>query len=161
MFAKILVPLDGSKMAGKILPQVIELAKTLNSQVTLIYVYYAEVSEATSGVIKEAFAREAKQCELFLAQAAKELENQGIKVNFACIEGDPARGIIGYAEKNGMDLIAMATHGRGEVAWMLGSVAEKVVSHSPIPVLLMRVVEIKPVKTKEDYFLDLLDRGIP
>jgi hypothetical protein len=49
----------------------------------------------------------------------------------------------------------MATHGRGEVAWVLGSVAEKVVSHATVPVL-----GIKVPKTKVD-LLNLLDRGLP
>ena len=64
---------------------------------------------------------------------------------------EPAREIIHYAEANKMDLIAMATHGRGEVAWVMGSVAEKVVSHATVPVLLFRVLEFKPV-LKEVYF---------
>jgi len=54
----------------------------------------------------------------------------------------------------------MATHGRGEVAWVLGSVAEKVVSHATVPVLLFRVLGLKPPPKKVD-FLDLLDRGLP
>jgi len=161
MFNKILVPLDGSELAAKILPQVIDLAKVYNSQVTLLHVYYAEVGEATPAVIQEAVAQEAKRCELFLAQAGKDLEAQGVKVKVECVEGSPAREIIAYADKNGMDLIAMATHGKGEVAWVLGSVAEKVVSHATVPVLLFRVLEIKPPKTKEDYFLEVLERGLP
>jgi len=51
-----------------------------------------------------------------------------------------------------MDLIAMATHGTGEVAWVLGSTAEKVVSHATVPVLLFRVIEFKPPLLKEVYF---------
>jgi nucleotide-binding universal stress UspA family protein len=83
------------------------------------------------------------------------------EVKIACAEGSPAREIIGYAARHRVDLIVMATHGKGEVAWVLGSVAEKVVSHATVPVLLVRVMEIKPPPTKEDYFLELLDRGIP
>jgi nucleotide-binding universal stress UspA family protein len=154
MFHKILVPLDGSELAAKILPHVIDLAKTQNSQVTLLQVYYAEVGEATPGVIREAVAQETKRCQLFLAQAAKDLEARGItNIKVECVEGSPAREIIAYAHKNGMDLIAMATHGKGEVAWVLGSVAEKVVSHATVPVLLFRVLlELTPPKAKEDYF---------
>ena len=151
MFEKILVPLDGSGLAGKILPHVIDLAKTHNSQVTLLHVYFAEVGEASPGVIREAVAQEVKRCELFLAQAAKDLEAQGVQVNVACVEGSPAREIIGYAEKNNMNLIAMATHGKGEVAWVLGSVAEKVVTNATVPVLLFRVLEFKPPEFKEFY----------
>jgi len=154
MFHKILVPLDGSELAAKILPHVIDLAKTQNSQVTLLQVYYAGVSETFPDWIEEALAKEKKSCELLLAQAAKDLEARGItNVKVECVEGSPAREIIAYAYKNGMDLIAMATHGKGEVAWVLGSVAEKVVSHATVPVLLFRVLlELTPPKAKEDYF---------
>jgi nucleotide-binding universal stress UspA family protein len=48
-----------------------------------------------------------------------------------------------------MDLIAMATHGRGEVAWVLGSTAEKVVSHATVPVLLYRIIKTGPPRLKE------------
>lgn len=161
MFKKILVPLDGSELAAKVLPEVIDLAKAHQSQVTLIYVYPTEfVGEATPQVIKEALAQEVKSCELFLGQAAAALEDQGVKAAAACVEGSPAREIIAYAAKHGFDLIAMATHGKGEVAWVLGSVAEKVVSHATVPVLLFRVMEIKPPYSKEE-FADLMMRGIP
>lgn len=149
MFKKILVPLDGSPLAAKILPQVADLAKTHNAELTLLHVYYTEVGEATPEVMREAVNQEKKRCELFLKQAAQDLEAQGLKVNIACVEGAPAREIIGYAVSQGMDLIAMATHGKGEVAWVLGSVAEKVVSHAPVPVLLFRVIEIKLPEFKE------------
>jgi nucleotide-binding universal stress UspA family protein len=158
MFKKILVPLDGSPLAAKVLPLVTDLAKTHGAQVTLLHVYYTGLGEGSPAVIQEAVAQEAKRCELFLAQTAKDLEAQGLKVEVACVEGSPAREIIGYAKQQGVDLICMATHGKGEVAWVLGSVAEKVVSHSPVPVLLVRVMEISPLLLKEDPYFT---RGLP
>jgi len=153
MFKKILVPLDGSELAAKILPLVVDLAQTHGSQVTLLHVYYAGVSETFPDWIEKARAEEEKSCALLLAQAAKDLEAQGVKqVKVECVEGSPAREIIGYAEENGMDLIALATHGKGEVAWVLGSVAEKVVSHASVPVLLFRVLEMNLPGSKLDYF---------
>jgi hypothetical protein len=56
--------------------------------------------------------------------------------------------------------LATANYGPAAVTWGLGSVAEKVVSHATMPVLLFRVLGIKPPKTKAD-FLERLDRGIP
>jgi nucleotide-binding universal stress UspA family protein len=159
MFRKILVPLDGSELAAKIIPQVADLAKSQNAEVVLLNVY-PDWGEATSEEVKSVIAIEMKKCEASLAQAAKDLEAQGVKTAVVCITGTPAQEIIAYADKNGLDLIAMATHGRGEVAWVLGSVAEKVVSHATVPVLMFRVLGMKPPKTKVD-FLDLLDRGIP
>lgn len=150
MFKKILVPLDGSELAAKILPFVVDLAKTHDSQVTLLYVYYAGLSETFPDWIEKVAAEERRRCETFLAQAAKDLEALGVReVKWECVEGSPAREIIAYAKEKGMDLIALATHGRGEVAWVLGSVAEKVVSHSPVPVLLFRVLEVWPPILKE------------
>ncbi len=156
MFKKILVPLDGSELAAKILPQVVELAKTFKSQVTLFHACHTEafgVGEASPGVMAAAPTAEKKACEAFLSKAGADLKAQGLDVNWVCAEGVPAREIIGYADKNGYDLIALATHGRGEVAWVLGSTAEKVVSHATVPVLLFRVMEFKPPILKEEFFL--------
>jgi len=152
MFTKILVPLDGSELAAKVLPKVIELAKTCKAEVTLIHACYTPmVGEASPGVMKAAEPMEHKWCSTFLGQAAKSLKDEGVDVSTKCLDGEPAREIIHYAETNKMDLIAMATHGRGEMAWVLGSTAEKVVSHATVPVLLFRVLEFKPI-LKEVYF---------
>ncbi len=154
MFKKILVPLDGSKLAAKVLPQVVELAKTFKSQVTLIHVCHTEqMGEATPGVLAAAPAAEKKVCEAFLSKTGKDLQGKGLNVKWVCVEGVPAREIIGYADKNKVELIAMATQGKGEVAWVLGSTAEKVASHATVPVLLFRVMEFKPPLLKEEFFL--------
>jgi nucleotide-binding universal stress UspA family protein len=156
MFGKILVPLDGSDLAAKVFPAVAELAQTFKSSVTVIHVCHTEgpgIGEATPGVIAAAPAIEQKICEAFLSKAGKDLQAQGVNVNWVCLEGVPAREIIGYAAKHNFDLICMATHGKGEVAWVLGSTAEKVVSHATIPVLLIRVLEFKPPLLKEEFFL--------
>jgi nucleotide-binding universal stress UspA family protein len=71
-------------------------------------------------------------------------------VSWVYREGVPAKEIIRYADEAHCDLIAMATHGRGEIAWVLGSVAEQVVSHATVPVLLMRVLKGQPLMKKED-----------
>jgi|WetSurMetagenome_2_1015567.scaffolds.fasta_scaffold213018_2 nucleotide-binding universal stress UspA family protein len=147
MFEKILVPLDGSELAAKVLPSVVELAKKFNSQVTLIHACHTEgfgVGQATPEVIKAAPAQGKKVCEAFLSQAGKDLQAQGVNVTWTCVEGVPAREIIGYAHKNKMDLICMTTHGRSEVGWVLGSTAERVVTHSNVPVMLTRVIVFKP-----------------
>jgi nucleotide-binding universal stress UspA family protein len=147
MFEKILVPLDGSKLAAKVLPTVMELAKNFSSQVTLIHACHTEgfgIGQASPGVVKAAPAQEGKICENFLSEAGKELQGQGVNVNWVCAEGVPAREIVGYAHNHKMDLICMTTHGRGEVGWVMGSTAERVVTHSTVPVMLIRVIEFKP-----------------
>ncbi|MBI4642658.1 MAG: universal stress protein [Deltaproteobacteria bacterium] len=153
MFNKILVPLDGSELAAKVLPKVTEMAKTFKAQVTLIHVCYTPaIGETTPETMKAAAAHEEKWCATFLGKVAGDLKAQGLDVKTECVEGVPAREIIHYADKNNMDLIAMTTHGIGEVAWVLGSTAEKVVSHATVPVLLFRVIEFKPPLLKEVYY---------
>jgi nucleotide-binding universal stress UspA family protein len=151
MFKKILVPLDGSELAAKIIPQVVDLAKTHLAEVTLLNVAYTEYGEESPGIMAEAVAQEAKRCAMFLGELAREMQSQGVNVKVDCLEGSPAREIIGYAKANNMDLIAMASHGRGGLAWMLGSTAEKVLSHANIPVLIYRVLEVKLPDLQTEY----------
>jgi len=156
MFKKILVPLDGSEIAAKILPKVAELAKTFKAKVTLFHACYAGVGafagEATPATIQAAAAQEAKFCETFLAKAGQDLKNQGLDANWACAEGVPAQQIIAYAQDKGYDLIALGTHGAGEVAWYMGHVADRVATHATVPVLIFRTLEFKPPMLKELYF---------
>jgi len=156
MFKKILVPLDGSEIAAKILPKVAELAKTFKAKVTLFHACYAGVGafagEATPATIRAAAAQEAKFCETFLAKAGQDLKNQGLDANWACTDGVPAQQIIAYAQDNGYDLIALGTHGAGEVAWYMGHVADRVATHATVPVLIFRTLEFKPPMLKELYF---------
>lgn len=156
MFKKILVPLDGSELAAKILPKVEELAKLCDAQVTLVSVSRGATDvagPASPEVFQEAARHEAKQCEAYLGTIAKDLQGKGLKVETACLQGSPGRMIVKFAQDNNFDLIALATHGKGEVAWVLGSTAERVVSHSTVPVLLVRVMEYKPPLLKEEFFL--------
>lgn len=155
MFKKILVPLDGSEIAAKVLPKVVELAKTFKAKVTLFHACYSGVGafagEATPGVIKAAEAQEQKFCDTFLAKAGADLKNQGLDVNWACADGVPAQQIIAFAQAKNYDLILLGTHGAGEVAWYMGGVADKVASHATVPVLLFRTLEFKPPLLKEVY----------
>jgi nucleotide-binding universal stress UspA family protein len=153
MFKKILVPLDGSELAAKILPDVLAVAKCMSAQVTLLHVCYWPIPTGAelfaAKIEQKAEEKLAKECAIFLGKAAKELQLQGLNVNHECVEGVPAREIIAYADANNMDLIAMATHGRGEVAWVLGSTAEKVVTRATVPTLLFRVMETKVPEFKD------------
>lgn len=155
MFKKILVPLDGSEIAAKILPKVVDLAKVMKAKVTLLHVCYSGVGafagEASPATIRKEEAQEQKFCDRFLATSGKELKDQGLEVNWTCQDGVPAREIVAYAQNNGYDLIALGTHGAGEVAWYMGGVADRVATHATVPVLLFRTLEFKPPLLKEIY----------
>ena len=70
-------------------------------------------------------------------------------------QGNPAKEIVAYAAENDMDLIAIASHGGGEIAWLLGSVAQKVIAHAPVAVLLWRVAEPKPPELKSEMYYSM------
>jgi len=154
MFEKILIPLDGSPLAATILPEVEDLAKSQKSEITLLTVSNvpspAILAEAGGAVIEPILIWRKSTAEEYLTETTKTLKAKGLKVSWVYREGAPAKEIIRYADEARCDLIAMATHGRGEVAWVLGSVAEKVVSHATVPVLLMRVLKGQPLVKKED-----------
>ncbi len=155
MFKKILVPLDGSEIAAKILPKVVELAKSFKAKVTLLHVCYSGVGafagEASPATIRKEEAQEQKFCDRFLTQTGKDLQAQGLDVDWACQDGVPAREIVAFAQDKGYDLIAIGTHGAGEVAWYMGGVADRVATHATVPVLLFRTLEFKPPLLKEIY----------
>jgi nucleotide-binding universal stress UspA family protein len=158
MFKKILVPLDGSDLAAKILPQVEELAKQVKAQVTLLAVGSSNTcagGEAPPEAMKEGAACPEFPLARYLEQAAGKLRAQGVEVQWVYKQGDPAREIVAYAADNDMDLIAIASHGGGEIAWLLGSVAQKVIAHAPGSVLIWRVTEPKPPGLKSELYYSL------
>jgi len=152
MFKKILVPLDGSELAAKILPQVEDLARSEQAEIILLTVGntsgMAHLAEVNPKLFDAAIGALKNTAEKDLTGVANAMKAKGVKVSWVYREGPPTQEIIKCAADASCDLIAMATHGRGEVAWVLGSVAEKVISHASVPVLLMRVIEAKPIIEK-------------
>jgi nucleotide-binding universal stress UspA family protein len=143
----IIVPLDGSDVAEKVLPSVEALAKGLNLEVILVRVFGVPYGAYSGG---EGFYNTA-QMEKFVAtlqseageyleQKAAALRNHGVsRVSCVVKEGIDADEIISFARSTPDNLIAMCTHGRSGVQrWVLGSVTETVVRHSGDPVLIVR-----------------------
>lgn len=157
MFKQILVPLDGSALAARILPHVEELAKLANAHVTLICVATEATDSAAApskGVFESAARHEADACEKYMADIVKAMQGKGITVKSVCLGGDPAKAVVKYAQDNPVDLIALATLGRNEVSWVFGSTAEKIVAHTTAPVLLIRVLEPhEQAQLREEWFL--------
>jgi nucleotide-binding universal stress UspA family protein len=158
MFKKILVPLDGSDLAAKILPQVEGLAQQIKAQVTLLAVGSSDTC-AGGGAPPESM-KEGGACPEFplaryLEQTAANLRAQGVEATWVYKQGNPAKEIVAYATANNVDLIAIASHGGGEIAWILGSVAQKVITHATVSVLLWRVTEPRPPELKSEMYYSL------
>jgi nucleotide-binding universal stress UspA family protein len=145
-FTTIIVPLDGSALAEKILPHVVTLAKNLKLEVQLLRMFEPPPNAyvVADGVIAQGPTpyREAmqKEAELYLAGKVDQLRAEGLdRVIATAIEGDAAGEIVDIARRTDHNLIAMCSHGRSGIGrWLLGSVAEKVVQHSRDPVLVIR-----------------------
>ena len=149
MYQKIMVPLDGSKLAECVLPYVEKLATCCGTeQVILVSVTeripgyrVTEDYSQPSGerLVPEAVGKKEEQAQRYLGKIAKTLSAKGIKVLTEVLLGNPAEEIALYAANGGCDLIIMASHGRsGPSRWAHGSVADKVFRASCIPILMVR-----------------------
>lgn len=137
MFARILVPLDGSPLAEGILSEVAELARLHGAEILLLRVALAHTFPGVDAT--EAQVQAVQEAEGYLAEVERGLTARGIRVSSAVRYGQAAEEILDHAQARHAGLIAMCTHGRtGILRIMLGSVAEAVLRASPVPVLLLR-----------------------
>lgn len=150
MYKKVLVPLDGSKLAECVLPHVEKLAESgMVKEIILLRVCdspsiaadYPETKDKTWDKHVERMTANAQQtCSLYINDVEQSLKDKGFKVKAESSLGKPAEEIVKSANKNKVDLIVMASHGRSGVSrWAYGSVAEKVLRSSCVPVLLVKV----------------------
>jgi nucleotide-binding universal stress UspA family protein len=149
MFKHILLPLDGSRFAEAALPHALELARKFGGELTLLSVVtppvYIEddwMMDATD-VFMQVYASAREEAEAYLGKCQHGLHQQGYKVHARVVEGVSVPTLImEAATEAGADAIVMSTHGRsGLTRWVLGSVAENVLRHATIPVLLVRIDE--------------------
>jgi len=145
MYRKILVPLDGSKLAECVLPHVETLAK--GSQVQeVVFVRVHEPFRQPGGdyVISEREIARINSEQIAAAEGyLKEITNQvrldGLRSRWELLKGPVAESLAEYATKSNVDLIIIATHGRSGVSrWVWGSVADRILRSSCVPVLMVR-----------------------
>ena len=141
-YERILVPTDGSEETREAVEHAIDLAAEHDATIHALYVVN---SASFSGLPMESSWESvaAMMNEEGLA-ALDEVEGiaaeRGVPVERALVDGNPSREIVRYAEDEDCDLVVMGTHGRGGIdRLLLGSVTEKVVRSSSVPVLTVRV----------------------
>lgn len=146
MLQKILVPLDGSKLAERALPYAKAILAGKGGEVVLFTV----ASLAAAG--KEPDQPLIPFIGSYLDSIARDLESQKIKVSTAIGQGDAADQIIDHAGAKDIDLIVICTHGYSGVRrWAVGSVAYKVLQGCCNPILLIksRALEVSQVQLKK------------
>jgi len=143
VFGKIMVATDGSEVAKSAVDSAIEIAKLSETKLYVIYVIsvgFFSMTLPTDAEWKKAFQEqlvtEGKQATAYTENAGRAAK---IEVESVILQGNPAEEILGFAEKNDIDLIVMGTHGTGGITrFLIGSVAENVVRHAKKAVLVVR-----------------------
>jgi nucleotide-binding universal stress UspA family protein len=135
-----LIPLDGSKLAEAILPEVEELARILKAKLYLIRVSRAQVLPGRDPTDSQ--VEVVRRAQEYLEELKNKLSARHADIQIHAPYGSPADKILEVCRRQRVEMIAMSTHGRSGIGrWLLGSVAEKVVRHSDVPVLLLRAQE--------------------
>jgi nucleotide-binding universal stress UspA family protein len=145
MYTNILIPTDGSELAGKAVEHGIALAERIGAKATVLTVLppfhtFTTDAQMIEDTLAQYKARMQRHAEKVLGAVADAARAAGVACETIQVEHEhPYRVIIDTAESKGCDLIVMASHGRhGIAAIVLGSETVKVLTHCNIPVLVHR-----------------------
>ena len=146
MLRKILVTVDGSELAERVLPAAMSLAAHAAAELVLLHVLERRAPQT---VHSQKHLTDVADAEAYLKSLAARAR-QGVRTSWHVHTdrvGDVARSIVDHADEIGVDLIAMCTHGSGGLARILfGSIAQQTLSRSRQPVLLCPVGHCPPVQ---------------
>ncbi|WP_435065315.1 universal stress protein [Halobaculum sp. EA56] len=150
MYDDILVPTDGSEGMRRVAEHALGLAELCGATVHVLYVVdetaYATVPDDVRGRVRDALEGDGQSATKAIAERAIDRD---IDVTREIRWGDPAVAIVTYAVENGTDLIVMGTRGKtGFERYLLGSVAEKVVRVSPVPVVTVHAGDHEALLTE-------------
>lgn len=146
MYKRILVPLDGSKLAECVLPHVQSIAKGCGVlEAVFLQVVEPFISASRFGVyldqetIDRVNADNKAAAESYLSELVKRTRYDGVSIKTEVTTGQPAESIADYAVRNPVDLIVIATHGRSGISrWAWGSVADRLLRSACVPILMVR-----------------------
>ena len=145
MYRNVLIATDGSELAQKALDHGMAMAQAINAKVTVVTVSEPFQAFAVQDRIvtdaREQYKQQVDACAAeYLAAAKKAASAAGVTCDTVHVESPhPYKGIIDTATQRGCDLIVMASHGRrGISAVVLGSETVKVLTHSAVPILVVR-----------------------
>jgi nucleotide-binding universal stress UspA family protein len=144
MFKRILVPLDGSSRAESAIPVAARIARAYGASITLLRiaetpVEYGQYLAPPSSYAKEVIDADIARLKEYLEKVVQAEDLAGIKVEMKALFGAVAPTILAVAQAYHVSLIVMCSHGyTGFKRWILGSVADKITRHAPVPVLILR-----------------------
>lgn len=153
MFKKIMVPLDGSELAECVLPHAESFINACQaSSISLVRVIQPaptlyDDTAAISNISREKMVENTRRIEEerrtsameYLEGVASRLKREGVELKTEVLVGSVADSLADYTEKNQIDMILIATHGRSGISrWVRGSIADRVLRFARVPVLMVR-----------------------
>lgn len=161
MVNTVLVPLDGSAFGEHALPHALAIARRAGATLELLHVHLTPAPmflDPYPGMESPIDAHARKEAQAYLDGVKQKLEPiAGVTVRTAVREGGVAEAIQQQAVDVRADLVVMTTHGRGPFSrFWLGSVADELLRHSPVPLLLVRPEEGRPDLTKDRVYRHIL-----
>jgi len=144
MYKHILVPTDGSEISNKAVDSAISLAKLTGAALTTICVKepfpYSAISEMQPVPPQEFYDAQERIAAARVKSVTEKTTAAGLTCTGYTVEAlHPWEAILDHAKQQGCDLIVMASHGRrGVAALLIGSETNKVLTHSPLPVLVIK-----------------------
>jgi nucleotide-binding universal stress UspA family protein len=145
LFSHILVPLDGSSLAEKVLPHVVTLAKSFAPRITLFRAV-GESSAAAQPIVDPVnWQMIRSQAQAYLDEVCGRLQDIDLEAEPVVWEGAAAERIIDYTREQDVDLIVLSSHGRSGLSeWNINSVVQKVILRAYCPVLIIRAYQPVP-----------------
>ncbi|MEW5985855.1 MAG: universal stress protein [Chloroflexota bacterium] len=141
MFQKILFPTDGSEHSEKARPFAVDLAKLTGATIVVMHAFQSPLTLRKRGAImleelKTTIEEDAKE---FVSEEVTAVQTAGVSATALLVEGSAAEGILRAIEEEQPDLVVMGSRGGGGLPGLrLGSVAEQIVRHSAVPVLVVK-----------------------
>ena len=149
MFERILVPTDGGEEAGPVIEKAVDIANRYGATIEAVYVADQRIEEIVPEDAKHAVLNAMRdEGEDATGAIERVAADRGVTINTVVRQGIPHQSILQHAVEHDVDLIVMGTHGRtGLERQIIGSVAERIVRLSPVPVMtvpLERQTEEEP-----------------
>jgi len=140
MFEHILLPLDGSALAERVIPHAAALAKAFDSRLTLLRVVHRKKKGNQQGMINPIdWQMRKSEAEAYLKAVQEHLADIELDGDVQIMEGNPAQQIIEHARHEKVDLIIISSHGSSGLSqWNINSVVQKVLLKAFMPVMIIR-----------------------
>ncbi|HEY9117265.1 MAG TPA: universal stress protein [Roseivirga sp.] len=143
MFEHILLPLDGSSLAERVLPHAVALSEAFNAKLTLLRVIHKGNEEEQNNIVNPmTWQIKKSEAEAYIKSVQNQLAEINVDSDIKILEGNPAQQIIEFARNEDVGLIILSSHGSSGVsAWNINSTVQKVLLRAFVPVMIIRAYE--------------------